>query len=274
MKKMIGMAVVLGWSVVFGAASLPEARAEDSAWEEMGNSDGISTWRRDVPGTSIVAFRGETIIDASIAKVSSVLDDTSRRLEWVHSAKAVKKIRIFSPLERIEYNHTGVPWPLRDRDFVYHASIAIDRDQKQVVIKMRSVDDPEMPVSDCCVRGRIAESSYILTSIDEGKRTRISVEINADPQGSIPKWLVNLFQKSWPRKTLQGIRDQVKKKDVQELVMVRDYLEGRPVPDVDALLQPVSGEKEAEPKSAPAEARKKSVRRGDALKSSVAAPVR
>jgi hypothetical protein len=38
--------------------------------------------------------------------------------------------------------------------------------------------------------------------------------------GSIPSSLVNLFQKSWPRETIQGIRRQVKKSDVADVASI------------------------------------------------------
>ncbi len=50
------------------------------------------------------------------------------------------------------------------------------------------------------------------------------VEIHADPKGSVPKWLVNLFQKGWPRNTIEGIRKQAAKADVKEHPVVASQL--------------------------------------------------
>lgn len=221
-------------SAVSGVKAWPtdeEVAAE--GWEYSNDDDGVRVWRRDVEGSRVVAFRGETVIDAPIAKVVSVLDDTSRRLEWVHSAKETRKIRQVGTLERVEYNHTGAPWPVRDRDFVYLAKIALDRTLKQVRIAIHSVADEAMPEADCCVRGEIAKSLYILTSVENGTKTHITVEVNADPKGAIPKFIANIFQKSWPRKTLLGVKRQVQKEDVKPLKMVEDYFEGKPVAGVD-----------------------------------------
>jgi hypothetical protein len=56
----------------------------------------------------------------------------------------------------------------------------------------------------------------VLTPIDGGKKTHIDAQILADPKGAVPKFLVNLFQKDWPLKTLRALRAQAKKKDIAD----------------------------------------------------------
>lgn len=68
-------------------------------------------------------------------------------------------------------------------------------------------------------------SNYTLTSLTNREKTRVSVEIQADPMGLIPKWIANFFQRSWPRKTLEGIRNQVAKADVIEHPGVKKFFE-------------------------------------------------
>ena len=66
-------------------------------------------------------------------------------------------------------------------------------------------------------------SVYKLTPVDDGKRCRVEVEIHTDPRGWLPSWLVNLIQKSWPLKTLRGIRQLIDK----------PYVVDYPLPPVD-----------------------------------------
>ena len=179
-----------------------------NAWDEVSDEDGIKVWRRDIEGSPVVAFRGETIINASLAKVASVLDDTSRKHEWVANLLESKDLTIFSPTDRVEYNRTEAPWPIKDRDFVFRATVEVDKPNKTLMIKIKSTTHQAKPVDeDKAVRGELLESSYILASLGEN-RTRVTVEIQADPKGSIPKWVVNWAQKGWPRKTLGNIKNQ------------------------------------------------------------------
>jgi hypothetical protein len=49
-------------------------------------------------------------------------------------------------------------------------------------------------------------------------------EVLADPKGSVAKWIVNLFQKSWPRKTIASLRRQVAKKDIVDQPRLKELL--------------------------------------------------
>jgi hypothetical protein len=82
-----------------------------------------------------------------------------------------------------------------------------------------------MPEQDCCVRGEITNSSYKLEVLGDGSKTRVTVQIMADPKGSVPKWIVNLIQKSWPRTTLQRLAAQSAKADVVEHAYYRQLFE-------------------------------------------------
>jgi hypothetical protein len=206
-----------------------EEQKEEHQWNLISSADGVTTWSQDIPNSQIVAFKGETIMDAPLPKVAAVLDDTTRQLEWVANAMEAKDLATYNRFERLIYNCTRTPWPLMNRDFVFKTAIELDRASQTMTVRMKSVADPQHPPREDRVRGWMNNSLYVLTAIDGGKKTRISVEIHADPRGDVPKWAVNLFQKGWPRQTLEGIRRQVAKADVVELTQLRDYFFG-PVP--------------------------------------------
>lgn len=224
---MLALVALLATIVTSFAAPMPALPVADKSWEEVSKDEGIVTHRKEVPGSDIVAFRGETIIDATVAKVSNILIDTSRKKEWVAKIIEAKDVREISQYERIEYNATSSGFfAVRDRDFVFRAKVDLNKEKGQVVFTLKSVNDPDAPETDR-VRGWLNESRYILTSIDGGKRTHVVVEINADPRGSVPKWLVNIFQKSWPRKTLENIQKQAAKADVAEHPGIKAFFEGK-----------------------------------------------
>ena len=57
------------------------------AWELYDEDDGVKSYRKNVPGSSVVAFKGETIINSSVEKVFGVLADNKRRTDWVDRLK-------------------------------------------------------------------------------------------------------------------------------------------------------------------------------------------
>ena len=223
MKKfLVLLSVLAAFSAGATAAPLPVLPTPDKSWTEVSNDDHVLVHRKDIEGSDLVAFRGETMIEAPMAKVANVLIDTSRKLEWVHKIVEAKGVRTISQFERVEYNHTASGFFLvRDRDFVFRAKADLDRVKRQMLFTLKSVEDPLMPETDM-VRGELTNSAYTLTMLGDN-RTHLVVEIHADPKGSVPKWLVNLFQKSWPRVTLNGIRAQCAKPDVVEHAAIHDF---------------------------------------------------
>jgi hypothetical protein len=225
----------LAFQLALGAGGALRAEEKETAapqdgWEEIGNEDGIQLWRREVEGSPVVAFRGETVIEASMAKLGRILSDAPRRGEWIADAKESKDLRSTSPVDRIEYNRTGTPWPLQDRDFVYRTTVEIDREARKMLVFIRSVEDELMPPREGIVRGALLHSSYVLQAEGDGARTRVRVEMHADPKGDIPTWMVNLFQKKWPKVTLEGMRRQAAKPDVEEDPELKAFLEKGTLP--------------------------------------------
>ena len=192
------------------------ARAEEGVWQSMGTQEGIALAFKDVPGSKVIAFRGDGVIDAPIATVAAVLLDQKRAPEWVDRLSGRKVIRIVNPTEYVELNHFKMPPLLNDREFVADAKMSLDPSARSFTVVFHSIEDAAVPENKF-VRGSV-DSVFVMTSLDNGRRTRMQAEMHADPKGALPKFLVNFFQRSWPFDAFQSIRRQVAKKDIQRPV--------------------------------------------------------
>lgn len=219
------------------------AYASAGDWEMMSDEAGLKTYRKEVEGSPVVAFKGETEINASVPVVMQILSDPTLRKEWIAHLKESTNLKQVSKSERIEYNHTGAPWPLKDRDFVYTVKADLDNEKKECRILLQSIEDANYPPKSDKVRGQIVFGQYIVRAIDGGKRTWLSVEIQADPKGAVPTWVVNLFQKSWPRKTLENIKKIVARNNTAPHPDVKpwfDALFAAPAPSASANPSPLA----------------------------------
>jgi hypothetical protein len=203
----LGAALALVWGIVF----LTYLEAAD--WTLMGRRDGIEVYRREVPGSPLVVFKGEGTIDAPLWKVASILLDTKRAPEWEDSLKESRVVKRLGPTEYEEYNHLGMPLILKDREFLSKVVIGIHPDQKTFSLAYAPANDRDALHSHY-VRGEIEYGLFEVTSLEPGRRSTLRAEIQCDPKGAIPSWVVNFFQKSWPLNTFQGIRTQAAKPDV------------------------------------------------------------
>jgi START domain-containing protein len=196
------------------AAAAP-APAAPVAWEKIGDDDGVAVYKRDVPGSPLVAFKGEGVVNASILRVASVLVDSKRATEWIDRLVEARDIRMISETESIHYDHVATPIVMKDRDFVSDVKLEFSPAEKKMSLKIHAVTDPAAPTTNY-VRGELLHSAFVLTSIEHGTKTRVVAEIHADPKGSVAKWIVNLFQRSWPHNTITRLRAQVAKPDIQD----------------------------------------------------------
>jgi hypothetical protein len=197
--------------------------ADGEDWKLTGNQHGIEIYRRDVPGSNVVAFKGQGTIEAPLWKVASILLDTRRAPEWADSLKESRVVRRIGPNAYIEYNHVGLPLILRDRDFVSEVSIEIDADARTFALVYKPTDDRNIPVTHH-VRGEIKSGVFQVRSLDPERRSLLTAEIQCDPKGAIPTWIANFFQKSWPIRTFEGIRLQAAKANIAMPEEFRDVL--------------------------------------------------
>ncbi|MBN1612424.1 MAG: hypothetical protein JW940_37685 [Polyangiaceae bacterium] len=192
-----------------GVAVLMLARpASAGGWEKIDEDDGIRVFRKEVPGSPLVAFRGEGMVHSPIEKILWVIADDVHRAEWTDRLEKSRVLEQRSQSESVIYQHYSMPFPVSDRDYVYYGRATRNR-AGGVTIDLRSVTHPKAPPT-VGVRAKLMFGRYVL--LPKGpSATYVVVEMHTDPMGSIPSWLVNLVQKSWPMNTIQGLRSQVNK---------------------------------------------------------------
>ena len=185
-------------------------------WIKTGEVAGVTLYKRDLPGSDVVAIRGEAVIEESMPRIVGVLENVEREKEWMADIAESYNIEKNTETDRWEYNRTKTPWPLQDRDFVIHTQTRFTKDpEPRLTIEMTSGENRKKPALSGVVRGELIDSRFILKYID-AKKTHLTCEIQADPKGVIPKWVVNLFQSHWPVDTIQGLKKQLQKPDIVE----------------------------------------------------------
>jgi hypothetical protein len=198
-------------------------RAEGEDWKLVGNQHGVEIYRRDVPGSDVVAFKGQGTIEAPLWKVASILLDTKRAPEWAESLKESRVVKRLGPNTYIEYNHLGMPFILRDRDFVSEVVIEVDAEARTFGLVYKPTEEPGAPVTRY-VRGQITSGVFQIRSVEPGRRSTLMAEIQCDPKGAIPTWIANFFQRSWPLTTFEGLRKQAAKADLAMPEEFKDVL--------------------------------------------------
>lgn len=193
-----------------GAAIVaPRLAFAASKWETITREGGIIVSIRPEPGREYPTFRGIGRVEANKWQILAMLEDADKHKEWMHKCSGSKMIEKKSPGVQIVYNRTDAPWPVKDRDVVLKSSFKLAREGKEVWIKFRQTSHGKMGPVDGVIRMPTLVGHYHLVEIDDN-RTLVEYQVNADPGGTLPDWIVKQTTKDLPLHTLKNMRTRMK----------------------------------------------------------------
>ncbi len=210
--------------VALAALFLSSAASAQGKWEVITREQGVVVSEKEVAGRDLPIFKGTTTINASVVEILAVLDDTSRNTQWMHQCMDARMLKQINDLERIVYNRTDAPWPVDDRDVVIRSKLTIDRENRKVIVRFNSIQSPLMPEVSDAVRMPTLKGHYIFTILDFTK-TQVEYQIDADPGGMLPDWLISATSKEIPLNTLVNMRNQVEK--TRKSGIYKDFVKAR-----------------------------------------------
>jgi hypothetical protein len=182
-----------------------------AGWESLVDEDGIRVWQRPVPGSSLVAFRAIGDVDAPITRVAAVIRNDARKIEWIENCIESSGKKYFSVIHVIAYARIASPvFFVNDRDSVVEVKAKLIPEDRSVRIDFHDTVDKVIPEREGIVRVPKLRGHWLLTRLSD-ERTRVSYEVEADPGGSLPAWIVNWASKQMPYKTIANLRTMVNK---------------------------------------------------------------
>jgi hypothetical protein len=167
-------------------------------WEKKRDRNGIVIYTRVSEDNPLKEYRAQAKINYPILDVYEFSIDLERRPEWVIRCMGME---ILDTIEDglIRY-HTryDVPWPLADRDLVVSADLSFDGEKARLLTVSTELD---YPLEEGMIRMKSYREDVRLEKLDP-QRTLFRAEGFADPGGTLPPWIINMF-------LVDGIYDSV-----------------------------------------------------------------
>jgi hypothetical protein len=177
-------------------------------WQPRHTKDGIKTYSRKVNGSKIEALKMESDFDATASQLAAIIFDIGSCTEWLYSTKSCSVVKTVSPAELYYYSEISFPWPTDNRDFVSHIRAEQDPSSKTVVIRAENVRG-WVPEKKGIVR--IYQSAGKWTIRPSGpNKVHVEYELQVDPGGSLPSWMVNMLSTKGPLESFKSLRKQLK----------------------------------------------------------------
>jgi ribosome-associated toxin RatA of RatAB toxin-antitoxin module len=183
-----------GVALLLAAGGLLSATAAfGSDWEKISEKDGTLVERRTVPGLRISAVRVTARSPLAPAAVFETIWKQQEHLEFV---PFLTRTNILSDTgdERVTYEQLALPF-VRDRDYTVRLRKRVDPEAYRYDIQIESANDAGPPPGGGYVRVTKIRGSWSVEPSPDGKGSVVRYEMQNDPGGSIPSWIVDRTQR-------------------------------------------------------------------------------
>ncbi len=185
------------------------AQAEASPWKVIQREHGVTVETQEHPGRDLPTLRGRGIIQGEISHVLAVIMDAEHATEWAEGADECKLLKTINPRDHIIYTRTDTPWPVSDRDIVMRRTVEILKPGQEFRVRMICAPK-EKPVIEGVVRVVDCDSHFYLRR-ESDSTTFMEYQVNLDPGGSLPEFLVKWASRKVPMNTFVSLEKHVQK---------------------------------------------------------------
>ncbi|KFE54818.1 START domain-containing protein [Pseudomonas syringae] len=201
MSSLHSMAVICGLAVFISAA----AHAED--WQVAKEEGGIKVSLSEVAGSKYKAYRGETVINASLGKLRALQEDVAGACAWIHECKSQKLLKNEGG-KVWTYTQFNTPWPVTPRDSVL---LVTTQEGSDGSLTRKLEGQPKyIPEEKGFVRVAQVDGYWKFVPQGAGK-TQVTYQVHTEPGGSVPSWLANKFVVDAPFNTLKALKEKAEK---------------------------------------------------------------
>lgn len=181
------------------------AASQSGTWEVIEESDGIVVSRRAVQDRAFPRVRAVGEVRGTPYEILAILLDVKAHVAWLPDCRASNILRRLGPWRYVIYMRTDAPWPVADRDAVVENEVIFLDPPSKVKVKFDAISAPEVPRARGTVRMKSLGGFYAIEAIDD-ERSLVHYELDADPAGSLPAWLITVQSTRNPLLTLAGLR--------------------------------------------------------------------
>ncbi len=194
--------------LLLSCVNIAAAQTTDN-WTLKQDNNGVKIYTADYANSKIKALKVECEFDATPAAVAAAVMDIKNSTKWVYSTETAYLVKRASPSDIYYYTLVKIPWPAENRDYVGHLVVHQDPKTKIVTINGSCVAGM-VPKKDKAVRVLNSPAKWLLTPEGPG-RVKVVYTLHADPGGSVPASLVNMFATKAPSETFQKLKVEFQK---------------------------------------------------------------
>ncbi|MBD2860148.1 hypothetical protein IB286_14190 [Spongiibacter sp. KMU-158] len=183
--------------------------ADEAAWRLEKDSNGILIATRPVEGSAYREIRASTTIEGRVSSIVALLQDMSY---WPKLNKIISSAELLQQLNASEsqlYFQMDMPWPVTDRDVLYHRTIHQDDKSHAVILTDRALTGI-LPEKNGKVRVIESVQQWTLLPNDQGG-VDVTWITHTDPNGPLPAKMVNWLSVGPPHESISVLRAAIER---------------------------------------------------------------
>lgn len=178
--------------------------SDDGKWRRDRYYKGFKIYTREEAGSDILGIKAEGHLDANIVDLLATLRDVKASNDWTPNQIIKETIENISDIEAVTGSVTDMPWPLLDRALILNNLLKLDKERKLLFVLSNSVEHPRAPKYEDTILAHVGYSNVGFRPISKNK-TYVEMTVFVNPGGSIPRFLINFYQKKFPVKFLKQL---------------------------------------------------------------------
>jgi hypothetical protein len=180
------------------ALSAVRAQGATDGWVFNSRQEEVDIFMKSTPGSTVNSCKGVGIINCDVDTAELVFNNNMYRTKWDDICEESKELKVIDWRTSIMYNSFSAPWPVSARDF-----LAVGRAKDEPLgpklsagVKFSwsvTINDPVLaPPRKGYVRGTLFFAGLWIEPVPgEPNKCRVIYTLSSDPNGSIPKAIVN-----------------------------------------------------------------------------------
>jgi len=181
------------------------APALGADWQVIAQRDGIVVSRRPALGRAFPQLRAVGEVTGTPYEVLAVLLDVPAHVRWLPDCVESRTLHRVDAWRYVIYTRTDAPWPVSDREAVIENEVIFLEPPSKLKVTFEALPAPEIARARGTVRMKTVNGYYLIEAIDD-RRSLVQYELDADPAGTLPAWLVTYQSTRNPMQTLIGLR--------------------------------------------------------------------
>lgn len=168
------------------------------------SDDGILVYTCKTEGARFKSLKATcTISNTTIDQLVTFLKRVEDFPKWQYKMVSAKVLKQLSDSMVIVRSEIDAPWPVVNRELIVQYSFEQNKQSNKLKIITKTTAY-EYPSSDDLVRVPFSHAEWDVTAV--GKDLRISYQMQIDPGGSLPAWVVNMAMAEGPHHTFSNLK--------------------------------------------------------------------